>query len=298
MLFLLVCTARTRIRCWAACASLAVAILFLGLSPNPDQGASGWVREAAAARSCPPEMGRLGGLCIDRWEAHMVDKESGLLLSPFYPPEPRLLAHVLTFWSAEASRVGSERARTLALPPLPSHQRGTLEPKAVSAPGMLPHGYLTYYSAKRACENAGKRLCTEPEWVRACRGNKRSKHPYGEAFRPLVCNVERNMHPAYELHGNSSLGHLDPRLHLVVEEGERPLLLETGTAPGCVSTLDEGVLYDMEGNLDEWIDDPNGTFVGGFFSRQTREGCDAKIEGHSAIYADYSLGVRCCLDAR
>lgn len=228
----------------------------------------------------------------------MVDKETEQLLSPFYPPNPSLLRFVYTFWSVEASRVGSGRARKLPLPPIPSYQREHFEPKAVSSPGKLPQGYLTYHSAKLACENAGKRLCGEDEWVRACRGNKRSKHPYGEVFRLGACNVFRSMHPAYELHGNSSLGHLDPRLHLVLEEGERPLLLDTGAAAECVSHVDDGVLYDMEGNLDEWVDDPQGTFVGGFFSRQTKEGCDAKIEGHAAIYTDYSIGVRCCLDAR
>jgi formylglycine-generating enzyme required for sulfatase activity len=240
----------------------------------------------------------VGSFCIDRFEAHMVDHKTGAALSPFYPPNPTLLRRVYLFWSTEAARTGSERARELRLPPIPEVQKGNFEPRAVSAPGRLPQGYLTYYSAKQACENAGKRLCTEQEWVRACRGNKRSKHPYGEAFRPGACNIYRNMHPAYELHGNSSLGHLDPRLHLVIEEGETPLLFETGQAQACMSQLDDGALYDMEGNLDEWIDDPNGTFVGGFFARQTKEGCDAKIENHAPVYTDYSLGVRCCQNLR
>ena len=105
------------------------------------------------------------------------------------------------------------------------------------------------------------------------------------------------MHPAYELHGNSSIGHLDPRLHLVVEStprGNRPLLELTGARSGCTSKNSEGDIHDMVGNLDEWIDDPNGTFVGGFFARSTREGCEAKIENHAPGYADYSLGTRCC----
>ncbi len=253
---------------------------------------------AYAAGSCPPAMLRSGAVCIDRWEVHTVDVKTGLTLSPFYPPDPRLLAKVYSFWATEAARTGNERARSLPLPPVPAHQRVEFSPKAVSAGGVLPQGYFTYYSAKRACENAGKRLCSEEEWVRACRGNKRSQHPYGEKFRIGACNIFRNLHPAYELHGNSSLGHLDPRLHLVVEEGKTPLLRATGEMASCQSVLDDGVLYDMEGNLDEWIEDPDGTFVGGFFSRQTREGCDAKVEGHAAAYTDYSLGTRCCKDFR
>ena len=228
----------------------------------------------------------------------MVENKTGQLLSPFYPPEPRLLTHVYKFWSVEASRVGNARARAFDIPSLPAYQRTQFSPRAVSAPGVLPHGYLTYFTAKTACENAGKRLCREDEWVRACRGNKRSKQPYGEEFQPDRCNVFRGLHPAYELHGNSSLGHLDPRLHLVVEEGSDPLLYLTGQARRCASETDDGALFDMVGNLDEWILDETGVFVGGFYSRSTKEGCDAKIENHSPLYTDYSVGVRCCKDAR
>ncbi len=248
----------------------------------------------AKARACPVEMARVSGFCIDRWEAHTVDQKSGQLLSPFYPPEPRLLELVFQYWSVEASRVGNERARHFALPPLPLHQRGAFSARAVSAPGQLPQGYMTYFSAKNACENAGKRLCSEDEWVAACRGNKRSQFPYGGNYQPGRCNVHRAQHPAYELHGNSSLGHLDPRLHLVFEDGKVPLLFVTGQAEQCRSETDDGALFDMVGNLDEWVDDEQGVFVGGFYSRATKEGCDAKIENHGPAYTDYSIGVRCC----
>ena len=53
----------------------------------------------------------------------------------------------------------------------------------------------------------------------------------------------------------------------------------------------------MVGNLDEWVDDPEGTFVGGFFSRSSKEGCDAIVTTHAPSYRDYSIGARCCKDA-
>ena len=37
-----------------------------------------------------------------------------------------------------------------------------------------------------------------------------------------------------------------------------------------------------------------GSFVGGFYARATREGCDARISSHAREYFDYSLGTRCC----
>ncbi len=289
-------TARRLHRVLSLCAAFGSASVGLGGRGQPPDvgGPLPLGLPTASAAACPAEMARVGAFCIDRWEIHTVDVATGEPLSPFYPPEPRLLTFAHDFWSAELTQVGPERARVLPLPRVPDHQRGTFAPRAVSSPGTLPQGYMTYYSAKRACENAGKRLCTEEEWVRACRGRRGTKHPYGANFEPGRCNVFRQLHPAYELHGNSSLGHLDPRLHLVLEEGTRPLLLLTGQAAHCASLASDGEVYDMVGNLDEWIDDPEGTFLGGFYSRSTREGCDAKIEGHAPQYTDYSLGTRCC----
>ena len=38
-------------------------------------------------------------------------------------------------------------------------------------------------------------------------------------------------------------------------------------------------------------------FVGGFYSRSTTNGCEARVDSHAAAYYDYSLGTRCCMDA-
>ncbi len=269
-------------------------IPFMSMSASENEGLTMTPALAKRKSPCPPEMAQVGAFCIDRWEVHTVENRSRKRLSPYYPPESRLLKKVYRYWSTEAARTGDARARLLPLPPIPLHQRGPFTPRAVSAPRVLPQGYMTYYSARLACKNAGKRLCSEKEWVRACRGSKGTRHPYSDRFKAHTCNVFRAIHPAYELHGNSSLGHLDPRLHLVTEEGKSALLLPTGSKPKCVSVHQSQKIYDMVGNLDEWIDDPKGTFVGGFFSRPTREGCEAKVENHAPAYTDYSLGTRCC----
>ena len=64
----------------------------------------------------------------------------------------------------------------------------------------------------------------------------------------------------------------------------------------CASKWGDDAVFDMVGNLDEWTDDPRGTFVGGFYARATRAGCDARVSSHGASYFDYSTGVRCCGD--
>ncbi len=73
-----------------------------------------------------------------------------------------------------------------------------------------------------------------------------------------------------------------------------PLLRTTGSTKECVSRWGKDSIYDMVGNEDEWIDDPDGTFVGGFFSRSTKEGCDSIVTVHPITHWDYSIGFRCC----
>lgn len=250
----------------------------------------------ATPQRCPPEMAAVRGFCIDRWEATMVDHASGAALSPYYPPHRGRLTRAYRVWQVERHQVGDEAARALPLPPVPEVQRRRFQLRAVSRPGVVPQAYLSHALAKRACSNAGKRLCTESEWLMACRGEQQRKFPYGDRFDLSGCNVYRYTHPAYVLHGVSFAGHTDPRLNLLVERGTDPLLRLTGATPSCQSVWADAEIFDMVGNLDEWIDDPAGTFVGGFYARSTREGCEAKITAHSAEYYDYSLGTRCCSD--
>jgi len=195
----------------------------------------------------------------------------------------------------ERRELGGEAARAMPLPSLSELQRtGRFEAKARSRPGVIPQSYLSLPLARRACENAGKRLCSQDEWVSACKGRPARKHPYGEAYRAGVCNVYRFIHPAAVLHGSPSLGHRDPRLNLVYE-GETPLLRPTGELARCSTTWQDERLYDMVGNLDEWVEE--GMFLGGFYARSTTQGCEAKVTSHAPAYYDYSTGTRCCRDA-
>jgi formylglycine-generating enzyme required for sulfatase activity len=104
------------------------------------------------------------------------------------------------------------------------------------------------------------------------------------------------MHPAAVLHASASLGHLDPRLNLVDERGVDPLLRLTGATATCASEFGGGKLYDMVGNLDEWVESDPPEFVGGFYARMSTQGCEARVGSHAAIYYDYSTGTRCCRD--
>jgi formylglycine-generating enzyme len=253
----------------------------------------------SSPRGCPAEMVRVQNFCVDRWETSLVDDETNEPLSPYYPPSPAAQNRVLYVWQLERSLWGDERARDLPLPALSFWQHhNPFSPRAMSRPKQVPQGYLSRSTAEAACQRGGKRLCTLSEWRTACRGDKGRAFPYGDTYMADRCNVGRATHPAFVLHGNSSMGHLDPRLNLVVEEGNNPLLRETGQTKDCVSRWGDDGLWDMVGNIDEWVSDEPGIFVGGFYARPTTQGCDAKISSHAPQYFDYSTGTRCCRDAR
>ena len=82
------------------------------------------------------------------------------------------------------------------------------------------------------------------------------------------------------------------------ETAEGPLLRTTGATSSCASRWGDDAIYDMVGNIDEWVDEKGGAFAGGFYSRSTTNGCEALVTAHPTAYADYSTGVRCCKDAR
>ena len=70
-----------------------------------------------------------------------------------------------------------------------------------------------------------------------------------------------------------------------------------GAFTQCVSS--DGA-FDLHGNLHEWVDDPAGTFRGGFYADASLNGpgCTYATTAHNFTYHDYSTGFRCCADAR
>jgi sulfatase modifying factor 1 len=253
----------------------------------------------APERRCPADMVRVARrFCVDRFEAVLVDTATGQNISAFYPPSKKLATLAERTWEKERFNVGDPDDQAIELPALPGWQKARdFEPRAVAKKGALPNGYTTGKIAELACKNAGKRLCTLDEWRTACRGERDLPFPYGEKYVQGKCNVFREGHPAAELHNDASIGHSDPRLNLVKING-KPLLRRTGDTTTCASVWEDDAIYDMVGNLDEWIDDPEGTFVGGFFSRSKKDGCASTITGHPFDYFDYSTGTRCCAELR
>lgn len=167
---------------------------------------------------------------------------------------------------------------------------------AQTAQGLVPQGYISGVVAEVACKAAGKRLCSSTEWLRTCQGPRGSTFPYGNTYRSEACNEGREQHPVVELFGAatdwSSRQMNDPRINQLPNS-----LASTGSHPACMSV--EGV-YDLHGNLHEWVADADGMFRGGFYvdAEINGTGCLYRTTAHTTTYHDYSTGFRCCADAQ
>lgn len=167
---------------------------------------------------------------------------------------------------------------------------------ARSVAGAVPQGYIDGDRAAAACEAAGKRLCTSAEWLRACTGEAGWTYPYGATRQSGVCNDARASHPAIDWFGTSAdwiwsqLG--NPCINQQADSLDR-----AGENAACVTP--EG-LYDLMGNLHEWVADADGTFRGGFYAdtRINGEGCRYATTAHNRQHWDYSTGFRCCASPR
>jgi formylglycine-generating enzyme len=243
-------------------------------APTPSSKADGAAAILRASARCPAEMALVEGrVCVDRWEASIVELVS----------------------TGDSSRAVAERGWSPFLA-IDGHEH---QVRAVSRPGVIPQAYISGKQAAAACSASGKRLCAVDEWEHACRGPSNFQFPYGDQRRAGVCNDDvRAVHPVAEV--GRLLG--IPRERLWHDGMNLPLinqlpdtLLPTGERAEC--TNDYGV-YDMVGNLHEWVDDPAGTFRGGYYMDTTKngDGCSYQTTAHDFAYHDYSTGFRCCMD--
>jgi sulfatase modifying factor 1 len=170
--------------------------------------------------------------------------------------------------------------------------------RAVSETDVFPRGYISGNQAAEACGRSGKRLCKPAEWRNACMGPQHLTYGYSATNQPGRCN-DHGRSPMGVLYSGQNLGERErwdwdrmnaPELNQV--EGT---LARAGSHSDC--TNEYGV-YDMVGNLHEWVADPDGTFQGGYYldTQINGEGCTYTTTAHAAWYHDYSTGFRCCSD--
>jgi len=253
-----------------AAVALALSLPSVDAHAKPDKSAkrrSDKRGEKRSKKKCPGDMASIwGGFCIDRYEAYVneiIGKGKLKRHSPFHP-------------------LDKEKKY-----------------RALNKSGRMPQAYISKVQAEAACFNAGKRLCTDSEWITACKGKKPTAWPYGEDHEPGRCNDQGISH-FLKLFGKD--GKEPPQSAYTWENLNDPRLNKpkgtcapAGQFKKCKSSFH---VYDMVGNLHEWTSASGGTFRGGYYLdvKKHGSGCDYKTTAHSPKYHDYSTGFRCCAD--
>lgn len=141
--------------------------------------------------------------------------------------------------------------------------------------GAKPAAGISWPQAKSTCESAGKRLCNETEWEKACKGPKNLKFPYGASFNAGTCNTED-------------------------AAGDDRKVNASGAFAACKSGY--GV-YDMSGNVWEWTDSKlqsnlnDRVLRGGSYTRPDYHDRCANRYNSMPSVKDAEFGFRCCAQA-
>jgi formylglycine-generating enzyme required for sulfatase activity len=139
--------------------------------------------------------------------------------------------------------------------------------------GASPRAGVSWTDARRSCESKHKRLCSEAEWEKACKGPDNRRYPYGNSFDANACNTE------------------DP-------SGQDRKLAAGGRFSRCRSGY--GVM-DLSGNLQEWTSSGYGSgsgkaLKGGAFNRPDYAArCSARKNAAPSSRSS-EVGFRCCSD--
>jgi eukaryotic-like serine/threonine-protein kinase len=143
--------------------------------------------------------------------------------------------------------------------------------------GVTPKVNVTYAQAENACKGKGKRLCTEEEWERACKGpGGASRYPYGSTFDADACNTRD------------------------ADDADRSIA-ESGRFSRCRSGYG---IADMSGNVAEWTGTRFGagvterTVKGGSYQRPDYDTRCAARKPTAPDTRDATLGFRCCADPK
>ncbi len=160
----------------------------------------------------------------------------------------------------------------------------TGEGDAVSQPRVEP-AQADYTMASDACEKAGKRLCSEEEWVSACTGAAAVDDNGNKMFADD--HVEGDMYPYGPYHEE---GNCHDRAD---ERTGRPM--PTGSFPKCRTA--SGV-FDLAGNISEWAEAgaAGPTLLGGTMSNATGAACNRRTFTTPAASRNHTTGFRCCAD--
>jgi formylglycine-generating enzyme required for sulfatase activity len=117
--------------------------------------------------------------------------------------------------------------------------------EAPNEPNAKPLRMQSADDAESFCRARDKRLCTEDEWLRACRGPSGTPYPYGSRYDEHACNHDKQHRvPSWKLLASW------PSEQARAEADRLDQSEPSGARSSCVSA--EGV-HDLTGNVAEWV---------------------------------------------
>ncbi len=214
---------------------------------------------------CPSDMVRVGtrAVCIDKYEAAVFENadcsgtQYGLDNSDNYPagfPDN----------AASEGCTGTCQEVTVTEP--------STDVYACSQSGLRPSANITWFQARRACENSGKQLCKLPsDWLFSCQSGVGNEYPYGDTYVQERCND-----------GWRGVGRSEPG----------------GTMSSCKGQGFAADLYDMSGNVWEWTESCIGggqcfQAGGGYSDIDDYLQCDHSLAAAADVGSPFK-GFRCC----
>lgn len=141
-------------------------------------------------------------------------------------------------------------------------------------PNAIPTTNVSRDDAEQLCATKGKRLCTELEWERACKGPENTTYEYGDAYRKDACGTG-----------------------VAIEQASRR---PTGEHAQCRSAFSVG---EMHGGVFEW--------TASVWGRGSRDGAQGVLRGGNSVAGELvgrcanaiarspskkapTMGLRCC----
>jgi len=140
-----------------------------------------------------------------------------------------------------------------------------------AVPGRLPWSNVTRGEAQAACAKlgAGWRVCTAAEWFDGCNGSGNTTFPYGATYDGTKCNGNDYAKPT----GATTVA--------------------TGSAAGCVSVISTTPslkLFDMSGNVKEWVATDLTTTAPASNPTCTTPPCLFELRGGAYDIASFTVG--------
>ena len=160
--------------------------------------------------------------------------------------------------------------------------------RACARAGVPPWTNVTYVEAAAACQAAGKRLCTEAEWQRAC--ETAAAPACGWSFASACTTSASGVCNTQEHDGDASAA------------GDQDRALATGALPMCYARWsDTDRIFDLSGNVREWTRaraaDTNAVRGGAYDTVLSGATCGFTFAVFDDRFRHANTGFRCCADA-